>query len=89
MIIKMFATLCHMAMVSPSMPAVEFCLERLVASQDVDVDPKNKVAVAAEVNRCYRAVQPTVAATIREGETMHEFRCTPEGSGVDQPKGSA
>jgi hypothetical protein len=67
---------------------VEFCQERIIDQQDVDIDPKDKVAVASAVNACYRAAQPEIAQRLEPGFTLREFRCATDKEGKDKPKGS-
>jgi hypothetical protein len=78
----MLATLCHMATISPGMPAIEFCQEVVV---DHSVDEPTK----ENINACYVAAQMTVAQRIQPGYTVHEVRCASDRDGKDKPKNSA
>lgn len=79
--ITMLATLCHMATVSPGMPAIEFCQEVVV---DKSIEEPTKENIAA----CYLAAQPTIAARIMPGFTVHEIRCAGDKDAKDKPKNS-
>lgn len=83
MIITMFATLCHMATVSPGMPPVEFCQEQIVGRADKDVATKKEIEEA--VTGCFTAAQMEIAARLLPGFTVKEIRCEP---GNGKPKGS-
>lgn len=80
--ITMLATLCHMASVSPGMPAIEFCQEQVVAQQDQEPTEENIAA-------CYTAAQLTIAQRLLPGYTVHEIRCASDREGKDKPKDSA
>lgn len=80
--ITMLATLCHMATISPGMPAIEFCQEVVV---DHSIDEPTRENIAA----CYTAAQMTIAQRIQPGFTVHEIRCASDRDGKDKPKNSA
>ena len=80
--IVMLATLCHLASVSPGMPAIEFCQEQVVATQEIEPTKENIAA-------CYTAAQMTIAQRLMPGYSVHEIRCASDMDGKDKPKGSA
>lgn len=84
--ITMLATLCHMASVSPGMPAVEFCEEVVVAERVEDIDPRDKAAKEAAVGVCYNAAQMTIAQRLMPGFTVHAIRCSDGHDGQDKPR---
>ncbi len=77
--ITMLATLCHMAIISPGMPAIEFCQEVVV---DRSLDEPTKENVVA----CYIASQRVVAQRLLPGYTAHEIRCVGDKDGKDRPR---
>lgn len=77
--ITMLATLCHMATVSPGMPAIEFCQEVVV---DRSIDEPTKENIAA----CYLASQPIIAQRLLPGFTVHSIRCAGDRDGKDKPR---
>lgn len=79
--ITMLATLCHMATVSPGMPAIEFC-------QEVVVDRSIDEPTAENITACYLAAQPTIAQRLVPGYTVHSIRCAGDKDGKDTPKDS-
>ena len=79
--ITMLATLCHMATVSPGMPAIEFCQEVVVDRSIDEPTPEN-------LDVCYRASQPTVAQRLMPGFTVRGIRCAGDKDGRDKPRNS-
>ena len=77
--ITLLATLCHMATVSPGMPAVEFFQEQVVAHKDEEATSDNIAA-------CYVAAQMLIAPRLTPGYTVHEIRCASDRDGKDKPR---
>lgn len=75
--ITMLATLCHLATVSPGMPAIEFCQEQIVAQRDDD---------GATAESCYAAAQQVIAPRLMPGFTVKEIRCASDKDGKDHPR---
>ena len=64
------------------MPAIEFCQEQVVATQEIEPTKENIAA-------CYTAAQMTIAQRLMPGYGVHEIRCASDKDGGDRPKGSA
>lgn len=69
--ITLLATLCHMATVSPGVPAIEFCQEQVVARAESDEAT------------CYIMAQQLIAPRLlpgytRQGNPVHQGRRAPE-----------
>jgi hypothetical protein len=77
--ITMLATLCHMATVSPGLPAIEFCQEEVVAQRADEPTTDNLTA-------CYLAAQPMIAQRLLPGYTLHGVRCAGDRDGKDKPR---
>lgn len=77
--ITMLATLCHMATVSPGMPAIEFCQEYVIAQKEDSGSPE-------EITACYIAAQAVVAQRLKPDETVKEIRCATDKDGKDKPR---
>ena len=74
--ITMLATLCHMATVSPGMPAIEFCQEQVIA----------RAESSEEV--CYLMAQQIIAPRLLPGYTVRNIRCASDKDGKDSPRNS-
>lgn len=77
--ITMLATLCHMATISPEVPPIEFCQERII---DHSLDEPTKENITA----CYIAAPRMIAQMLMPGYTVHEIRCASDKDGKDKPK---
>lgn len=80
--ITMLATLCHMATVSPGVPAIEFCQEQVVAQRDTGDDSDDAI------NACYVAAQQIIAPRLLPGFTVKSIRCANDRQGKDKPRNS-
>lgn len=67
--ITMLATLCHMAVISPDVPPIEFCQEQVIAQRS-DLGETDEA-----VEGCYVAAQITVAASTPPAYTVKQIRC--------------